>query len=292
MSRRRTSSLLRHIHRAAWLLFAPGLIINVAFGWYPLILGFIVGFQDYHLIRPPVFNGFSNFSLVLQDPLTKTVFQNTVYYTALSLALTFLLPIFVAILLMEMSPRTIRIMMILWFVPIAGMASLVIWRYFYNPNYGLFNAILNSLGLPGLQWLNDSRLAMLCLVLPGLIMYGPGLIYVASLQGIPNELYEAAELDGAGFWTKLRHISLPRLRPIISMMLVLAVIGDMQVFMQPWVMTGGGPANATRSVVMHFYELAFRQMQFGKAQAIAILLFLSILLLTVIQQRFFRGESE
>jgi len=120
-----------------------------------------------------------------------------------SIALTFLVPIFVAILLMEMRKSLIRIMMILWFIPVSSMAGIIIWKWFYNPQYGLFNGILQSLGMPTLRWLDDPNLAMICLVLPGLIMYGPGLIYIATLQGIPDELYQAAELEGASFWRKI-----------------------------------------------------------------------------------------
>ena len=278
--------------RYGWLFSSPGIFFNFIFGWYPLILGFLVAFQTFHLIKPPYFSGLNNFRNVFADPLTFIVFRNTFYYTALSLALTFLVPILVSILLMEMKKSTIRIMMILWFIPIAGMASLIIWKWFYNADYGLFNGILISLGLPTLRWLGDKRIAMLCLVLPGLIMYGPGLIYIASLQSIPDEFYEAAELEGCTFWQKIWHITLPRLRPLISMMLILAVIGNMQVFMQPFVMTGGGPGNATRSVVMFYYSLAFEHMRLGKGQAVALVLFIILAVLIYLQRRYFKENPD
>jgi multiple sugar transport system permease protein len=202
--------------------------------------------------------------------------------------LTFLLPILVSILLMEMSPRIIRIMMILWFLPVASTAGIVIWKYFYNPNLGLLNGILQSVGLPAQQWLDSPSLAMISLVLPGLILFGPGLVYIASLQGIPEELYEAAELEGAGFFTKIWRITLPRLRPVIAMMLIFSVIGSLQVFEQPFIMTGGGPGYATRTVVMHVYNLSFLAYNLGKATALAIVLFFVIMTLIVIQRRYFR----
>ncbi|MCD6318992.1 sugar ABC transporter permease, partial [Candidatus Aerophobetes bacterium] len=154
------------------------------------------------------------------------------------------------------------------------------------------NGILISLGLPTLRWLGDKRIAMLCLVLPGLIMYGPGLIYIASLQSIPDEFYEAAELEGCTFWQKIWHITLPRLRPLISMMLILAVINNMQVFMQPFVMTGGGPGDATRSVVMFYYKLAFENMKFGKGQAVALVLFIILAVLVYLQRKYFKENPD
>jgi len=282
----------KDISRNNWLFMSPGIFFNLIFGWYPLVLGFIIAFQTFHLIKPPYYTGLNNFRAIFNDPLTLIVFRNTLYYTVLSLALTFFVPIFVAILLMEMKKNTIRIMMILWFIPIAGMASLVIWKWFYNADYGLFNGILASLSLPTSKWLGSRRIAMLCLVLPGLIMYGPGLIYIASLQSIPDEFYEAAELEGCTFWQKIWYVTLPRLRPLISMMLILAVIGNMQVFMQPFVMTGGGPGDATRSVVMFYYSLAFEHMHFGKGQAVALVLFIVIGILIYLQRRYFKENPD
>ena len=182
----------KDIARNNWLFMSPGIFLNLVFGWYPLILGLLIAFQTYHLIRPPYYSGLANFQNLFYDPLSIIVFRNTLYYTALSLALTFLVPIFVSILLMEMKKGTIRIMMILWFIPIATMASLIIWKWFYNVNYGLFNGILTYLHLPTLRWLQDRDIAMLCLVLPGLIMFGPGLIYIASFcYESHSDLYRA-----------------------------------------------------------------------------------------------------
>jgi len=281
----------RHITRAKWIFYLPSFLANIIFGWYPLLFGFIVCFQAYYF-RTTDYVGLSNFDAVLHDPLLLITFRNTLYYTALSLALTFLVPIIVAILLMEMRKSIIRVMMILWFIPMASMAGIMVWKWFYNVSYGLFNGILTILGLPNLLWLNDPRIAMICLVLPGLLMFAPGLMYVASIQSIPDELYEAAHLEGAGLWQQIWHITLPRLRPIISMMLLLAIIGNMQIFTQPMVMTGGGPGLATRSVVMYFYSLAFEDFKFGKAGAVALILFFVIGGLIIIQRKYFKENLD
>jgi len=277
----------------AWLVGGPALVVQGLFGWLPLAVGFVLAFQKFNLFKPSPFVGLANFeSILLLRPLTVIAFRNTFYFAALSLGLTFLVPILVAILLMEMGKKIIRIMMLLWFIPIGGMAGIVIWKWMYNPQYGLFNGILQQLGLPTLRWLSDPNLAMICIVLPGLIMYGPGLIYIATIQGIPDELFEASELEGAGIWRKIWSITLPRLRPIISMMLILAVIGSLQVFNQPYVMTGGGPGYATVTVVMSIYQLAFESMKYGKAAALSVTLFFVTMILVVIQRKYFKENID
>jgi multiple sugar transport system permease protein len=193
---------------------------------------------------------------------------------------------------MEMPPRIIRLMMVLWFLPVASTAGIVIWKYFYNPKLGLLNGILGQLGLPKPNWLDDPSLAMISLVLPGLVLFGPGLVYIASLQGIPEELYEAAELEGAGFWRKVRQITLPRLRPVIAMMLIFSVIAAFQVFEQPFIMTGGGPGYATTTVAIRIYDLAFKSYDLGKATALAVVLFLVIMTIVVLQRRYFRESLD
>lgn len=278
--------------RAGWLFMLPGILLNGLFWWIPLVLGFVIAFQTYRVVGPATFSGLANFRSMFRDPMLVIVFRNTLYYTLLSLALVFLIPIVVSILIMEMRKGVIRIMMILWFIPIASMASLMIWKWFYNPDYGLFNAILTGLGLPASRWLGNPDIAMLCLVLPGLIMFGPGLIYIASLQSIPDSFYEAADLEGTGLWQKIWYITLPRLRPVIAVMLIMAIIQRMQVFEQSFVMTGGGPGNATRSVVMLYYRVALEQFRFGKGQSIALLLFTVLMVLIYLQRRFFKENLD
>jgi multiple sugar transport system permease protein len=276
-----------HVRRAAWLFSAPAVFFQFFFGWFPVAVAFLVAFQRYYLAKDPEMVGVANFVEVARDPLTQTVFLNTLHYGFLSLALTFLMPIVVSVLLLEMSPRLVRIMMVLWFIPVASTAGIVIWKYAYNPNLGLMNRVMELLHLPPQRWLDDPGLAMFSLILPGVILYGPGLVYIAALQGIPDELYEAAEIEGAGVWAKLRHITLPRIRPVVAMMLVLSTIGAFQVFEQPFLLTSGGPGYSTTTVVMHVYNLAFRSFNLGKATALSIVLFFVIMLFVVIQRRYF-----
>lgn len=275
------------------ILFSlPALVAQFLFGWYPILLAFPIALMKYRLVLGSQWVGMDNFRAILDDPLTILSLKNTLFYAGLNIGLTFIIPIIISIFLMEMGPRTIRIMMILWFIPIASMASLVLWKWFYNIDYGLLNAILSGLGLPKLRWLNDPKLAMFCLVLPQIVMYGPGLIWIASLQTIPNSYYEAADLEGAGIWCKIWNITLPRLRPIISMLLILAVIGSFQVFDAPMVFTGGGPNNATLVSALFIYKLAFTRFEFGQGMAFAIILFSIIMALTVLQRKYFREDID
>jgi multiple sugar transport system permease protein len=282
----------RYRYLAAWLFTLPGLLAQLFFGWLPIAFAFVVAFQRYYFVKEPVFVGARNFQEVASDALILQAFQNTLYYAALSLGLTFVIPIIVSILLMEMSRRTIRVMMILWFIPVAATAGTVIWKYMYNEKLGLLNGILQALHLPTQKWLDDPALAMFSLVLPGIVMFGPGLIYIAALQNVPEELYEAAELEGAGFWRKVLTVTLPRLRPVIAMMLIFSVIGSLQVFELPFIMTGGGPGHATLTVVMHIYNLAFSAYNLGKATALAVVLFFFIMVLVIIQRRYFRESLD
>ena len=277
---------------AAWLFTLPGLLLQFFFGWFPVAIAFLVGFQRYYFAKPADLVGAQNFRDVISDPLTVEAFKNTFYFAVLSIGLTFFIPIFVSILLMEMSRRTIRWMMILWFIPVASTAGIVIWKYLYNARLGLLNHLLVLLHLPPQKWLDDPSLAMICLVLPGLILFGPGLMYIAALQGVPEELYEAAELEGARFFTKIRMITLPRLRPIIAMMLIFSVIGSMQVFDLPFIMTNGGPGYATTTVVMLVYRMAFNAYNLGKATALSIVLFFVIMIVIVIQRRYYRENVD
>lgn len=277
--------------RAVWFFILPGLIVYLVLGWLPRIAMFPLIFQKYNVVRGGVYVGLENFSY-LNNPITWIAFRNTFYYAALSIGLTFIVPILIAILLMEMRRSIIRVMMILWFIPTASMAGILIWKWFYNVQYGLFNGILTFLGLPTLGWLNDPRLAMFCIVLPGLIMYGPGLVYIAALQGIPEELYEAAELEGAHFWQKIWKITLPRLRPIIAVMLILSVIGSLQIFDSPRVMTEGGPKMLTYTVVMYIYDIAFKNLKFGRSSTLSVILFFVIITLVIIQRKCFKENID
>jgi multiple sugar transport system permease protein len=283
--------LSRRSRLELWLFVLPALVLQLAWGWYPLIVAFLLSFTDGRPRGPLSFTGLESYMRMVNDPLVAQTFRVTLIYSVLSIVLTFVIPIFVAILLMEMPQRVMRWMMLLWFLPLSSIANAVLWRYLYNPQYGLFQFIATSLGLPEQRFLNNSSQVLFWLIFPGILLFGPGLIYMASIQSIPASYYEAAEIEGAGFFRKIWTISLPRLRPIIAMMLLFAVIGTPQEFAWPTLMTGGGPGNASTTVVMYVYSL-LRNLRYADATALAILLFLVLLIVVMIFRWFFKEDPD
>jgi multiple sugar transport system permease protein len=275
----------------ALLFLIPGLLLQLAWGWYPLVVAFFISLTNAKIRGPSTFVGLENYIRVWNDPLVAQAFKVTLLYASLTILLTFFIPIFVAILLMEMPPKVMRWMMILWFLPLSGITNAILWRYFYNRDYGLLQQIVTGLGLPPQQFLLDAEQVLFWLIFPGILLFGPGLIYMATLQSIPTSYYEAAEIEGASFWRKIWTISLPRLRPIISMMLTFSIIGSLQEFQWPLFMTKGGPGGASRTVVMYLYDW-LSKLRYGDATALAIYLFLLIMLLVFLYNRFFKADPD
>jgi multiple sugar transport system permease protein len=173
------------------------------------------------------------------------------------------------------------------------VAGAVIWRWIYNPDWGLFNAILEKVGLQPLGWLNDPSMTKFSLSLPAILGGGLSIfIYLSALQGISTHLYEAAEIDGANHWDKLRHVTLPGILPILGLQFIFALSGAFQVFDGIYIMTQGGPADASRVVALNIYYYAFERVQWGYASALSVLLFLVTFALVAIQLRATRGEAQ
>lgn len=276
------------------LFSLPAFLFQLSWGWYPLIMAFVLSFTNAAFREPLEFTGLESYERMWNDPLVTEAFRVTAVYTVLNIGLTFFIPIFVAILLMEMSKRHIRWMMLLWFLPLSGVASTVLFRYMFNAQYGLFQWVATEvLQLDPQPFLNSEDQVLFWLVVPGILFFGPGLIYMATLQGIPQSYFEAAEIEGAGFWRKMWTISLPRLRPIISMLLIFAIIGSTQAFEFPTIMTGedGAPGGAARTVVMYLYGL-LQQLRYSDATALGVYLFVITMVLVIIQRRFFREDPD
>lgn len=287
-----TAPPLRRRNRVERLLFlVPALAFQLVWGWFPLVFAFALSLTDARVRGPVSFIGLQSYQRMWGDPLMHEAFRVTFTYAALSIVLTFIIPIIVAILLMEMPPRIMRWMMLLWFLPLSGIASTILWKYAYNPDYGILQQIVRMLGLPEQRFLNDPNNVLFWLIFPGILLFGPGLIYMAALQGIPSSYYEAAEVEGASFWRKIWTISLPRLRPVISMLLTFAIIGSLQEFNQPQILTGGGPGSASRTVVVYLYGL-WGQLRFGDATTVAVFLFAVIMILTLLYRTFFKEDPD
>ena len=275
-----------------WLFIIPAFLFQLIWGWYPLGVAFLISFTDAQPLLPSTFTGLDSYMRVWNDPLVAMSFRVTFLYAGMTIALTFVIPIIVAILLMEMPPRTMRWMMLLWFLPLSPIANTILWKYIYNAQYGLFEYIAtNIMHLPAQPFLNDPNQVLFWLIFPGVLLFGPGLIYMAALQGIPNSYYEAAEVEGASFWRKIWTISFPRLRPIISMLLTFGIIGSLQEFAWPQIMTGGEPEGASRTVVMYLYSYIQNQ-RYSDATALSVFLFLVLMVIVILFRTFVKEDPD
>lgn len=284
--------LTRRSRIEKWAFLIPAILFQLSWGWYPLVVAFFLSLTDARPRGPISFTGLQSYQRVWNDPLTAQAFRVTITYAALSIVLTFIIPIIVAILLMEMKPRVMRWMMLLWFLPLSGVASTIMWRYVYNRDFGFFQWIATDiLRLEPQPFLGSADQVLFWLIVPGLLMFGPGLIYMAGLQSIPQSYYEAAEIEGASLWRKIWTISLPRLRPIIVMLLTFAIIGSLQVFDWPKLMTEGGPGGASRTVVMYMFDL-LGNLRYSDATAIAVFLFFLIMAITVVYRLLFKEDPD
>ena len=261
----------------AYAFMAAGLFCFALFSWYPLVKGIILSFQQDNFVVPPYWVGLENYRVLFDDPLFWTAWKNTVVFTGLALVFGFALPFFIAVLLNEFRHLT-GFFRVLVYLPVMlpPVVSVLLWRYFYDPGNGLFNTVLGGVGLPTSQWTQSSGTAMISLVLVSTWanMGGATLMYLAALQGIPGELYEAAELDGASVWQRLRHITIPQMRFIMLVLLLLQIIATMQVFIEPFLLTGtSSPDTVTVMVLIYRYAFTVNN-DFGLAAAMSVLLFL------------------
>ena len=266
----------------------PAFILFCVFSWWPIIRGFIISFQKYHPTKIPTWCGLDNFKVLFDDPLFFTAWWNVIYFVFLALLIGYFVPIVLAITINEM--RHLRsYFRIGYYLPaiLPLVVVAIMWKWFYRPQEGLFNYFLNIIHLPVQGWLNDPHLAMFSIVLMA-TWKGAGattIIYLASLQSIPEDLYEAAEIDGASLLRRIWHITLPQISPVMLIILILQIIGTFQVFAEPFIMTDGGPNNATLTVMLLIYRYAFKYYDMGVAAAMGLTLFIVLLVFTIIYFR-------
>jgi ABC-type sugar transport system permease subunit len=276
---------------AAYLFLLPAMIILLVFAFFPVIFSIVTSFTRWSLPYKPSWTGLQNYEYLFQNPIGWAVFRkalaNTVYFTAGSVPLNMAISLFIALFLNQ-KLRGVGLFRTAFFLPTitSTVAVSVVWLWLYHPaNYGLFNTVLLKLGLPLQRWLRDPVLAMPALIAMG-IWHGMGyniIIFLAGLQAIPAQLYEAAKIDGAGTWAQFRKITWPLLSPTTFYVLVIGVINAMQAFSQMHVMTQGGPLGRTTTIVYYLYQLAFENFNMGRASAVACILFVLLLVLTMIQ---------
>lgn len=268
----------------AWLLMLPSLLMFIFFTWQPLVSGIILSFfqtKGYNIVK---FIGLGNYRDVLTNSSFNTALLNSLSYTLWSLVIGFTIPIIVAILLNEVIHLNGFFKFSFYFPSmIPGMATFLMWAFMYNPaKWGVLNNILTSIGLPTFGWLNIPQYTILLIVITMTwsAFGGTALIYMASLQGINQELYEAAALDGAGFFQKIRYITLPNIKGVILLMLIMQIITVFQVMIQPLSMTGGGPNDASLSLMLQSYLYAFNYIKAGPSMAVGVITFLILIIPT------------
>ena len=283
----------------AWCFVAPALLVIVVFFFVPVVAALALSLTDFDIYaladgRNLRVVGLGNYAQLLQTPLFWRAFGNTLYFVAVGVPLTIAVSFGTALLLHSRLVRFQAFFRTALFAPVVTtlVAVAVIWRYLYNPHYGLLNYALGRIGLPPVDWLGDPRWAMPAIILFAVWKnFGYNMIIILTgLQSIPEPLYEAARIDGASTWRQFRHVTLPMLAPIVAMVNVLTVAGYFQLFAEPYVMTQGGPLQSTVSVLYFMYEEGFKWWNLGSASAVAFLLFVFIFAVTVLQLRLARWE--
>ncbi|MCL4508851.1 MAG: sugar ABC transporter permease [Chloroflexi bacterium] len=274
--------------RDGYFFILPWLLGFVIWTAGPMIASVIISFTDWRIVTTPHFVGLANFAALLQDPRIRIALFNTAYYVILGVP-THLILALVSALLLNLRLRGIAVYRTLFYLPFITplVANALLWLWIFNTDFGLANWLLTLFHLPSVDWLQDPRAVKNAfIIMSWWTVGGQMVILLAGLQGIPQHLYEAAGIDGAGRWARFRHVTLPLLTPSLFFNLTLAMIGAFQVFVQAYVMTSGGPEDASLFYVLYLYRVAFQNFDMGYASAMAWLLFVIILIITLIQFRF------
>jgi multiple sugar transport system permease protein len=284
---------------AGLVLVAPALLVIGLFFFVPVVASLLLSLTDfdiYAVAHPDRLRvvGLANYSGLLHEARFWTALRNTLYFVVVGGPLSVAVSLGAALLLSARLVRFRGFFRTVFFLPVVTtlVAVAVVWRYLYHPRYGLLNLLLARVGIGPIDWLGDPHWAMPAIILLAVWKnFGFNMIiFVAGLQGIPERLYEAARLDGAGAWAQLRYVTLPLLAPTFLFVAIITMIGYFQLFAEPYVMTQGGPGTSTLSVVLLMYEEGFRWWNMGRGAAIAFVLFAIILVLTLVQLRLRRLE--
>ncbi|MEU6608505.1 sugar ABC transporter permease [Streptomyces shenzhenensis] len=278
----------------AWAFLVPALLVFGFFAWWPILRGLLISFQRTNLTDPPTWVGLDNFRSLFADPLLATAVGNTLLFVALAVLIGFPAPLLLAAVISTVR-RGAGVYRFLVYLPVVipPVVAILLWKWFYDPGSGLFNSALGLVGLGPYSWLESSGSAMLSLVLEATWagMGGAVLIYLAAMVGIPGELYEAAEVDGAGVRRRVWHVLLPQLRSVIGLLLLVQLLNTVQVFTEPYVFTGGGPENATLTVLLLIFRYAFQDGAYGQAAALSCLMVIVLALLSAVYLRVTRTWS-
>ena len=296
----KTNSRKHKVKRAdnisGWIFIAVAMIIFVMFTLYPVISAVITSLQKYKPFGSE-WVGMKNYVDALQSFLFWKSIKNTVIYTVIVVPFSLLISFVISLMILPFSKKLQSVFKALYYLPgiASGVAIAVVWLWLYDSSpSGIFNRILGIFGIASQNWLSSSKTAMLSLILMALLSsHGSNIIiYMAALHGIDNTYYEAAEIDGATFLQKVRYVVFPLCKPTTLFLLVTGIIGSFQVFMNAYMMTGGGPDNNTTMIGLLIFNNAFTYGKYGLACAQAIILALVIGLLTMLQFKFMGDDVE
>lgn len=277
----------------------PLLFVFGAFSWYPIVRTGVMAFQHTNLVQAPTWVGWQNFSAVIHDPQTPIAVKNTAYFALLALVFGYPIPLAAAVLMSEVRKRR-GLYSALAYLPVVipPVVAVLLWKTFYDASaQGVFNTMLGWIHLGPYPWLQSQSWAMPSLVLESTWANAGGtvIIYLAALTSVNPELYEAAAVDGAGVWRKVWHVTLPQLRGVLLVTMILQIIGTAQVFLEPYLFTSGGPANATLTVLLQIYNYAFGNSlggDYGKATALSLMLAAFLALFSLVYLRATRSWSQ
>jgi multiple sugar transport system permease protein len=280
-------------HLSTLVLALPLLLVFGLFSWWPVLRSAVMSVQHTNLVQPATFVGLDNFRTVLADPLLGTAVRNTCWFALLALVFGYPVPLVAAVLMSELR-RGRGLFAALAYLPVVvpPVVAVLLWKVFYDASpTGAFNTVLGWVGLGPYPWLQESHWAMPSLVLEATWANAGGtvVIYLAALTAVAPELYDAAEVDGAGLWRKLWHVTLPQLRGVLLITLILQILGTAQVFLEPYLFTSGGPDNATLTVLLLIYQYAFAGSlggDYGAATALSLML---AAVLAVLSAAYFRA---
>jgi len=273
--------------RDGWLFASPFVLGVLVFHLGPMLYSLFLVSQDWDLLHAPEFVGLGNFLAILKDPLSGTSLWNSAFFTFLSVPLGLILAFAVALALNQNLAGRSAYRTVFYLPSITpAVASAVVWTQIFNPEFGVLNDILGKFGVAPLRWLLDPALAKPAFIFMSLWSIGPQMIiFLAGLQNVSPELLEAAWVDGAGSWARFRHVTIPMVSPTIFFNLIMGIIGSFQVFTASFIMTRGGPQNATLFIVLYIYEKGFHWFQMGYAATLSWVLFAIIMVFTLIQLR-------
>ncbi|MGL4737062.1 MAG: carbohydrate ABC transporter permease [Cellulosilyticaceae bacterium] len=280
---------------AATLFLLPGIIFTVWLRYYPMLQSFYMSLFNYDPVNSPgKFVGLQNYKNIFASGFYWEAWRNTFIFLLLHIGLVFFIPLIQAIFLNEIVKGKkffSTVYLVTALIPIS--INVIIWKWIWHPDYGLANQVIKIFGMEPQLWLSNPELTKFAIVFPGIIGGGVGvLLYLAAIQGISADIYEASQIDGCSGWQKIRYITLPNIKFIVVIQLVLATISTMQILDLPYQYTGGGPSGVSTSMGIYIYDMVNKDLSYGKSTAAACILFLVIGVLTIVQMKLDQSEAD